>query len=169
VKFDKVAAQDYDTDINKEFVISKNSAILKCILPAYLSDYLEIISWRIDDDELSYDDKNYGTFIKLQHTKPIPFKFPALYPDFNPLNLTHISNEYLVVIQHYDTDVNKGYSIRGNAAILRCEFPSFVGDYLNVIAWHTDEEEIFKANDSNYGTLIIGSSSSSIVPLPFIS
>lgn len=57
-----------------------------------------------------------------------------------------------MVIQNYDTDVNKGYSIRGNAAILRCEFPSFVGDYLNVIAWHTDEEEIFKANDSNYGT-----------------
>lgn len=55
-----VAAQNYDTDINKEYVIKGNSAILKCVVPSYLSDYLEIISWRIDDEEVYYNDKNYG-------------------------------------------------------------------------------------------------------------
>jgi hypothetical protein len=55
-----VAAQDYDTDINKEYVIKGNAAILKCVLPSYLSDYLEIISWKVDDEEMNYNEKNYG-------------------------------------------------------------------------------------------------------------
>lgn len=57
-----------------------------------------------------------------------------------------------VVIQQYDTDVNKEYIIRGNAGILKCQVPSFVGDYLNIVAWHTDHNETFAANDENYGT-----------------
>ena len=59
-KFHKVAAQNYDTDINKEYVIKGNAAILKCVLPSYLSDYLQIISWKVDDEEMNYNEKNYG-------------------------------------------------------------------------------------------------------------
>lgn len=56
-----MAAQHYDTDINKEYVIRGNAAILKCVLPSYLSDYLDIVSWKIDDEEMNYNDKVYGT------------------------------------------------------------------------------------------------------------
>lgn len=56
-----------------------------------------------------------------------------------------------MVIQQYETDVYKSHVIRGNSGILKCEVPSFAGDYLNVIAWQTDTDEVFKANDSNYG------------------
>lgn len=56
-----MAAQHYDTDINKEYVIRGNAAILKCVLPSYLSDYLDIVSWKIDDEEMNYNDKQYGT------------------------------------------------------------------------------------------------------------
>lgn len=52
--------QRYDTDINKEYVIRGNAAILKCVLPSYLSDYLEIISWKIDDDEMTFENQNFG-------------------------------------------------------------------------------------------------------------
>lgn len=48
-----------------------------------------------------------------------------------------------VVSQLYDTDVNKAYIIRGNAAILKCEIPSFVADFVSVVSWHTDQEETF--------------------------
>lgn len=55
--------------------------------------------------------------------------------------------------QFYDTDVNKAYVIRGNAAILKCEIPSFVADFVSVVSWHTDQDETFyPAND--YGLLI---------------
>lgn len=56
-----------------------------------------------------------------------------------------------VVIQHYDTDVNKEYVIRGNSGILRCQTPSFVGDHVEVISWITDSNETFYANDPNLG------------------
>lgn len=49
----------------------------------------------------------------------------------------------LVVGQFYDTDVNKAYVIRGNAAILKCEIPSFVADFVTVVSWHTDVDEVF--------------------------
>lgn len=49
----------------------------------------------------------------------------------------------LVVAQYYDTDVNKAYVIRGNAAVLKCEIPSFVADFVSVVSWHTDQSEDF--------------------------
>ena len=52
--------QNYDVDINKEFVIRGNAAILKCVLPSYLSDYLSIVSWQVDETEFNYNDKSYG-------------------------------------------------------------------------------------------------------------
>lgn len=45
--------------------------------------------------------------------------------------------------QYYDTDVNKAYVIRGNAAVLKCEIPSFVADFVSVVSWHTDQNEDF--------------------------
>lgn len=58
----------------------------------------------------------------------------------------------LVVSQFYDTDVNKAYVIRGNAAILKCEIPSFVADFVSVVSWHTDQDETFYPNEQ-YGWL----------------
>nr|CAI5827600.1 unnamed protein product [Callosobruchus analis] len=52
-------------------------------------------------------------------------------------------NVRAVVAQFYDTDVNKEYAIRGNAAILKCQIPSFVADFVSVISWHTDQNEVF--------------------------
>lgn len=48
-----------------------------------------------------------------------------------------------VVSQVYDTDVNKEYVIRGNAAVLKCQVPSFVADFVTVVSWHTDQAEDF--------------------------
>lgn len=48
-----------------------------------------------------------------------------------------------VVAQFYDTDVNKEYAIRGNSAILKCQIPSFVADFVSVVSWHTDQGESF--------------------------
>ncbi|KAG5667730.1 hypothetical protein PVAND_015701 [Polypedilum vanderplanki] len=113
-----VAAQNYDTDINTEYVIRGNAAILKCVLPSYLSDYLTIISWKIDDEELKYDDKNY------------------------------------VANQFYDAEVLSEYIIKGNAAIIKCNIPSFVTDFVKVEAWiGSENNEIFtyqSPNETNY-------------------
>ncbi|KRF98096.1 uncharacterized protein Dwil_GK22019, isoform BG [Drosophila willistoni] len=48
-----------------------------------------------------------------------------------------------VVSQHYEEDIHKAFVIRGNSAILKCDIPSFVADFVNVISWHTDQDESF--------------------------
>lgn len=52
--------------------------------------------------------------------------------------------------QHYEEDIHKAFVIRGNSAILKCDIPSFVADFVNVISWHTDQEESFYS-DTEYG------------------
>lgn len=52
--------------------------------------------------------------------------------------------------QHYEEDIHKAFVIRGNSAILKCDIPSFVADFVNVISWHTDQEESFYP-DTEYG------------------
>lgn len=56
-----------------------------------------------------------------------------------------------VVQQIWDVDFHKAYVIRGNAAILKCDIPSFVADFVEVVSWHTDQDETFYPNE-NYGS-----------------
>ncbi|KAL3270311.1 hypothetical protein HHI36_009362 [Cryptolaemus montrouzieri] len=62
-------------------------------------------------------------------------------------------NVRAVVTQFYDTDVNKEYVIRGNSAILKCQIPSFVADFVSVVSWHTSQKEAFYPGAPD-GTLI---------------
>ncbi|XP_043478447.1 Down syndrome cell adhesion molecule-like protein Dscam2 isoform X38 [Leptopilina heterotoma] len=57
-------------------------------------------------------------------------------------------NVRAVVMQFYDTDVNKEYAIRGNSAVLKCVVPSFVADFVTVLSWHTDQGEEFVRQDT---------------------
>lgn len=55
-----------------------------------------------------------------------------------------------MVIQTYETDVIKEFAIRGNAAIIKCQVPSYVADFINVVSWHTDKGDEFQAG-KDYG------------------
>lgn len=60
-----------------------------------------------------------------------------------------------MVQQVYQSEVNNEYVIRGNSAVLKCSIPSFVADFVSVLAWQDDQGNSF-ANDiasNNYGTL----------------
>ncbi|XP_024939107.1 Down syndrome cell adhesion molecule-like protein Dscam2 isoform X44 [Cephus cinctus] len=46
-----VVAQYYDTDVNKEYAIRGNSAILKCVVPSFVADFVKILSWHTDQGE----------------------------------------------------------------------------------------------------------------------
>lgn len=51
-----------------------------------------------------------------------------------------------VVQQDYQTDVGLEYVIRGNGALLKCGFPSFMADYLSVESWMTDSETVTRSD-----------------------
>lgn len=65
-------------------------------------------------------------------------------------------NNFLVVSQFYQSEVNNEYVIRGNAAVLRCSIPSFVADFVNVISWHDEAGNEYppknEQNSPNYGS-----------------
>jgi hypothetical protein len=56
-----VVQQEYDTDVNKEYVIRGNSGVLKCQVPSFVADFVHVISWHTDQGETFVIDTNYGT------------------------------------------------------------------------------------------------------------
>lgn len=60
---------------------------------------------------------------------------------------------YTVVQQFYQSEVNNEYVIRGNAAVLKCSIPSFVADFVSVVAWHDDSGNSYHAAGDLSGTL----------------
>lgn len=58
----------------------------------------------------------------------------------------------LVVIQSYEAEADNEYVIRGNSAIMKCEIPSFVTDFVAVDLWSdTDGNEYYPGDDSSFG------------------
>lgn len=47
-------AQYYDIDVIKEFAIQGNSAILKCLIPSFVADFVGVVSWHTDQNENFY-------------------------------------------------------------------------------------------------------------------
>lgn len=56
-----------------------------------------------------------------------------------------------MVQQQYESEVNNEYVIRGNSAILKCSIPSFVGDFVNVIAWQDEAGNSFNYEENKEG------------------
>nr|XP_033326656.1 Down syndrome cell adhesion molecule-like protein Dscam2 isoform X24 [Megalopta genalis] len=61
-----VVAQYYDTDVNKEYAIRGNSAILKCVVPSFVADFVKVLSWHTDQgDEFLPGDDYDGKYLVL--------------------------------------------------------------------------------------------------------
>lgn len=55
-----VVAQHYETEVNNEFVITGNSAILKCHIPSFVADFVSVQAWVDNDGTAIYPSKTYG-------------------------------------------------------------------------------------------------------------
>ncbi|XP_076672538.1 Down syndrome cell adhesion molecule 1 isoform X41 [Andrena cerasifolii] len=61
-----VVAQYYDTDVNKEYAIRGNSAILKCAVPSFVADFVKVLSWHTDlGEEFIPGDDYDGKYLVL--------------------------------------------------------------------------------------------------------
>lgn len=38
--------QQYESEVNNEYVIRGNSAILKCSIPSFVADFVNVVSWQ---------------------------------------------------------------------------------------------------------------------------
>jgi len=51
-----------------------------------------------------------------------------------------------VVKQFFESQVYDEYVIKGNAAIFKCQTPSFVADHIDITDWIDTEGEVFTKN-----------------------
>ena len=60
-------------------------------------------------------------------------------------------NFFTVVSQDYATRVNDFDVIQGNSAIMKCEIPSFVTDFVSVINWSDNNNAEFYSSQNTMG------------------
>ena len=59
--------QKYETEADNEYVILGNSAIMKCEIPSFVSDLIEVVSWQDDSGNIypAHDDIFGNFFIQV--------------------------------------------------------------------------------------------------------
>ncbi|XP_050561817.1 cell adhesion molecule Dscam2 isoform X43 [Spodoptera frugiperda] len=56
-----VVQQQYESEVNNEYVIRGNSAILKCSIPSFVGDFVYVISWQDDaGNSFTHEDNKEG-------------------------------------------------------------------------------------------------------------
>ena len=159
-----VASQVYKTSGNEEYVINGNDVIMKCNIPSFVADFVQITGW-IDSEGKEYLlDNDYGnSIVKLDYLQEIT---SFRYQRFGFLNLCiflgncHVYKIktihelciylFLVASQIYETSGNIEYVINGNDVIMKCTIPSFVADFLSITSWVDSEGTEYLLN-SDYG------------------
>lgn len=57
--YSTVVSQNYKARVMDEDILRGNSAILKCQIPSFVADFVEVVSWETDDGE-AYTTSNLG-------------------------------------------------------------------------------------------------------------
>lgn len=61
-----VVQQFYQTEVNNEYVIRGNAAILKCSIPSFVSDFVSVVSWTDSEgNQYGMNQDNYGSNRKI--------------------------------------------------------------------------------------------------------
>lgn len=75
-----VAKQNFEIRVIDEFVLLGNSAIMRCLLPSFVADFVQVSSWLIIDtdesSEISLSQENFGKELNML----IFIKSPSLLP-----------------------------------------------------------------------------------------
>lgn len=142
--------QFYDAEITKEYVMRGNSAIIKCLIPSFVADFVQVVAWINEEKEEIVPSKDFSAGKHKQlslilHQPPL-FSF-VLWVFLNNFVFTIYNFIPLVVNQFYDAEIIKEYVMRGNSAIVKCSIPSFVADFVQVVSWADEEGVEYTRND----------------------
>ena len=56
-----VVNQNYMTEATNEYVISGNSALMRCVIPSFVSDFISLQNWQDDKGNIMVaNSNNYG-------------------------------------------------------------------------------------------------------------
>ncbi|KAJ8895518.1 hypothetical protein PR048_000854 [Dryococelus australis] len=174
---DYVVHQFYQSRVIDEFVLRGNTAVLKCLVPSFVADFVDIVEWVTDDGSFSasptdnsdyvvnqyYEAQVYDVFVIKGNTAVFKCNIPSFVSDHVEIvswedtkGTRYLPPSDYVVAQRYDVNVMDEHVLRGNTAIIKCHIPSFVADYVFVSSWVENEEtEIFLDNSSSDGKYLV--------------
>ena len=145
-----VASQSYKTGVEEEYVILGNDALMRCKVPSFVSDFVSVAAW-LDNLGNTYFPNKHGKkhcyFPRVIVLRNFLQELPKLVKIiFNSLLYTAVSQSYI-------TETNNAHVILGNSALLKCEIPSFVADFVTVDGWADNEGSEFFKTTNNFGNL----------------
>lgn len=56
IMFIVAVLQEYEARVNDEFVLRGNTAIIKCIVPSFVADFVHVMAWIVDNDTVVADE-----------------------------------------------------------------------------------------------------------------
>ena len=81
--------QFYQTEVNNEHVIRGNAAILKCVIPSFVADFVNVAGW-VSDDGNTYLPSRHDAHGNCRHTPPLlPHTSPFLLQVYSQLHLLY--------------------------------------------------------------------------------
>lgn len=89
----KVVQQFYQTRVIDEFVLLKNSALLKCHVPSFIADFVEVEAWVGDDgNEILPNSDNFGMHFTSKMMCIIQSSRTVYTQSERPISMKRISN-----------------------------------------------------------------------------
>ena len=145
----------------ESYVILGNDALLKCEVPSFVSDLVDVDSW-LDNQGQSFLAGSFGDFYfdDLSKRPSSSLSFSYKWLNFLKIRLALtisdlVNNRFFfrfqVVTQSYACYVNQAHVIRGNDVLMKCDIPSFVTDFVELLNWQDNEDNIFSARSLSYG------------------
>ncbi|KAK4314719.1 hypothetical protein Pmani_014000, partial [Petrolisthes manimaculis] len=152
-----VVPQGYLTQVVDESVLRGNSAIIKCLIPSFVADFVSVQAWVDGEGGSYYPSQNYvvsqpyltqvlDETVLTGNSAIFKCVIPSFVADFVSVEAwedlegkSYITSNHYVVAQTYVTRVIDEDVLAGNSAIFKCMIPSFVADFVSVQSW-TDSE-----------------------------
>ncbi|KAK3923288.1 Down syndrome cell adhesion molecule-like protein Dscam2 [Frankliniella fusca] len=170
-----VVSQHYDTDVNKEYAIRGNSAVLKCQVPSFVADFVSVVSWHTEQGDNFFPGSDYvvqqfyqsevnNEYVIRGNSAVLKCSIPSFVADFVSVTSWEDSQGHTytgkdsqnVVSQFYEAEVVSEYVIKGNTAVLKCNIPSFVADFVRVDAWvASDDTAYLPSSDYAFGCVLL--------------
>ena len=55
-----MASQAYKTSCNEEYIIIGNDALMKCVIPSFVADFVSVVNWEDSEGSMIYANNNFG-------------------------------------------------------------------------------------------------------------
>ena len=133
--------QGYRTEPSNEDIVLGNDALMKCKIPSYVADMVEVVGW-VNSEAAEYRvNNNYGKFIE---TITILIGHHAVGRNYSQ-NFCLVMNGDL-----YEIDVYREYVTIFNDALLKCQIPSHIGDLVFLQNWEDNLGNFFFSGPGGY-------------------